>query len=127
MAEADLLFQLLIIAFDAPAQFDGVDELVEGDVGRQGRKPILGRFGFGSRATRCEPLLGSQFGAQIVAMSRVDAHAREAPLENIVRAFAPLDDLPGLIGQFERQLLDRYGLARVVAPQAQQGQDRPKA
>ena len=62
-------------------------------------------------------------------MSRVDAHAREAPFENIVRAFAPRDDLPGLIGQFERQLLDRHGLMGLVAPQAQQGTGlcRPKA
>jgi hypothetical protein len=70
VAEADLLFQLLIIAFDAPAQFDGVDELVEGDVGRQGRKPILGRLVFGLGPLDDEPFLGAELGAQIVAMSR---------------------------------------------------------
>ena len=46
MTEADLLFELLIIAFDAPAQFDGVDMLIERDVGRQSREPVFGRFGF---------------------------------------------------------------------------------
>jgi hypothetical protein len=76
VAEADLLFQLLIIAFDAPAQFDGVDELVEGDVGRQGRKPILGRLVFGLGPLDDEPFLGAGLGAQIVAMSRVDAPGR---------------------------------------------------
>jgi hypothetical protein len=51
VAEPDLLFQFLIIAFDAPAQFDGVDELIERDIARQGREPVLRRLLF-ARATR---------------------------------------------------------------------------
>ena len=53
-----------------------------------------------------EPFLGAELGAQIVAMSRMDAHARETPLEDVVRTFAPFDDLSGLLGQVERQLFD---------------------
>src|ERR1700751_5854801 len=99
MAEADLLFQLLIIAFDAPAQFDGVDELVEGDVGRQGGKPILRRFLFALAPFDDEPFLGAELAAQIVAMSPMDPQARETPLEDVVRASAPFDGPPGLFGQ----------------------------
>ena len=77
--EADLLFELLIIAFDAPAQFDGVDKLIERDVGRQSREPVFGRFGLALGPFDNQPLLGAQFGAQIVAMSRMGrARARNA-------------------------------------------------
>ena len=41
--EADLLLQVLEVAFDAPAQFCRVDELRQGRVGRQCREPIFGR------------------------------------------------------------------------------------
>src|SRR6266851_742703 len=44
MPEPDLLLELLIIAFDAPAQLGGVDQIAECDAARQGRKPILGRL-----------------------------------------------------------------------------------
>src|SRR5260370_28622090 len=91
MAEADLLFQLLIIAFDAPAQFDGVDELVEGDVGRQGGKPIRRRLLFAFRPFDDQPFLATEFGAQSVSMSRIDAHARDAPFERSALAFPPGD------------------------------------
>ena len=60
MAKADLLFELLIIALDAPAQFDGVDESVEGDVFGQGRKPIFGRFAFGVGPFDDQPFLGAR-------------------------------------------------------------------
>src|SRR6266852_5797982 len=42
MPEPDLLLELLIIAFDAPAQLGGVDQIAECDAARQGRKPIIG-------------------------------------------------------------------------------------
>ena len=35
VAEPNLLFEFLIIAFDAPAQFGGTDELMERDVRRK--------------------------------------------------------------------------------------------
>ena len=62
MAEPDLPLQLLIIAFDAPAQLDRVDELIEGDVGRQGREPVLGRPRFALGPLDDEPFLGPQQG-----------------------------------------------------------------
>ena len=41
--EADLTFQFLVVALDAPAQFSGVDENFERCVFRQGREPVFGR------------------------------------------------------------------------------------
>ena len=35
MAEANLLFEFLVIAFDAPARLGGIDELSERDVLRE--------------------------------------------------------------------------------------------
>jgi hypothetical protein len=125
VVEPDLLFQLLIIAFDAPVQFDGVDERVEGDVERQGGKPRLRRLLFALGPFDDQPFLGPELGAQIVAMGRMDAHARETPLENVIRAFAPFDDLPGLIGQAERQRLDGDGLTLVIAARKRDKGRRP--
>ena len=47
MVETDLLFQILKVAFDAPAQLGGIDKL--GRVGRQRREPEFGwrLLGFG--------------------------------------------------------------------------------
>ena len=44
MSEPDLLFELLIIALDTPTEFSEVHQFAEGDVFRQGRKPIFGRL-----------------------------------------------------------------------------------
>jgi hypothetical protein len=43
MPEPNLLLEFLIIAFDAPPQLGGVDQIAERDVFRQGREPVLGR------------------------------------------------------------------------------------
>ncbi len=37
MGEAEFAFEFLVVAFDAPAQFGGVDENVDGRVFGQGR------------------------------------------------------------------------------------------
>jgi hypothetical protein len=44
MAEPKFLLQLLIIAFDAPAQFCDIDQTVECNVLGQGREPVFGRL-----------------------------------------------------------------------------------
>jgi hypothetical protein len=46
-----------------------------------------------------QPFLGAEFGAQIVAMSRMDAQARKPPFEPTVRAFAPWDGPPSVGGK----------------------------
>ena len=44
VAEPDLLLEFLIVALDAPAQFGDVNEIAEGDVSWEGRKPVFGRL-----------------------------------------------------------------------------------
>jgi hypothetical protein len=46
MAEPDLLLELSIIAFDAPAQFRQVDHSRQADVVGQRRKPVFRRLLF---------------------------------------------------------------------------------
>src|SRR5450631_1052484 len=43
MGKAEFAFQLLVVTFDAPAQFGGIDEDFERGVFRQSREPIFGR------------------------------------------------------------------------------------
>jgi hypothetical protein len=45
MSQAELLFQLLVIALDNPALLGQSHEIVEFGIDRQGRQPILSRFG----------------------------------------------------------------------------------
>ena len=45
MPQAELLFQLLIIAFDDPALLGQAYQVPKLAIGRQSREPILGRFG----------------------------------------------------------------------------------
>ena len=49
MAEADFLFELLIVALDWPTQFRQVYQTRESDVFRKRRKPVFGRLVFAFR------------------------------------------------------------------------------
>ena len=44
VAQAELLLELLIVPFNAPAHFGGLDQIDKLGVSRQRRQPILGRF-----------------------------------------------------------------------------------
>jgi len=43
--QAHFLLEVLVVALDAPAQLGELDQALEGDVGRQGGEPVLGRLG----------------------------------------------------------------------------------
>ena len=45
VSQAQFLFQLLVIAFDAPAQLGQIDQAIKGHIRREGGQPILGGFG----------------------------------------------------------------------------------
>ena len=49
VAETDLLFELVAVALNAPAQLGGVDELMEGNSHWKRREPIFGRCLFALR------------------------------------------------------------------------------
>src|SRR5271169_745826 len=44
MGEAEFALEFLIVAFDAPAQFRGIDENFDRSVFGQGREPVFGRL-----------------------------------------------------------------------------------
>ena len=44
VAQAELLFKLLIVPFNAPAHFGGLDQLHKRGINGQRRQPILGRL-----------------------------------------------------------------------------------
>ena len=47
MGEAEFALEFLIVAFDAPAQFRGIDENFDRSVFGQGREPVFGRLALG--------------------------------------------------------------------------------
>jgi hypothetical protein len=49
VAEANLLFEVLVIALNAPTQLGGVDELTKGNARRKRCEPIFGRDLFALR------------------------------------------------------------------------------
>src|SRR6266849_5609163 len=87
MPEPDLLLELLIIAFDAPAQLGGVDQIAECDAARQGRKPILGRL--------------------LLALGPLDQ-------QPFIGCLPPLDGAPSAVPQSEGEVLDRDRIGRVT-------------
>ena len=75
MTETNLLFELLIIALDAPAQLGELDQTGQRHVLRKCREPVLGRHLFILGPFDEEPLFGSGRGAIVIAMRRPDAQA----------------------------------------------------
>src|SRR5258708_20374634 len=45
VTKPDLLFEVLVVALDAPAHFDNVDKTPERRLGGKRRQPVLGGFG----------------------------------------------------------------------------------
>src|SRR5262249_29119236 len=66
--EPQLIFQLLIVAFDPPAQHGELNELQAGRRRRQGREPVFDRGGFRPRPLDEQPLLWPWSRSPLVAM-----------------------------------------------------------
>src|SRR6266571_2711119 len=130
--EPDLLLEFLIVALDAPAQLGKIDQLFEADIRRERREPVFGRRGFVLGPLDQQPLFCQQFREQI-AVGGAHANAREARGQPIGRAFAPADRAPSLLGQAEREFLDRDQIGFVapssvvdrLAPPPRPGAGRP--
>lgn len=99
VAEPNLLFELLVIPLDAPAQLRLTDQLPQGRLWRQGREPVLGWRTLALRPFDQEPLLGTWLVSQFIPMGRTGPHGRKARGQNTVRANAPCDALPGDLRQ----------------------------
>lgn len=72
MSETDFLLKFLVIPFDTPAQFGKIDQFGEGNVFRQGRKPIFGRLRLTLRPFDQQPFLGPRLGEPLITMGRAD-------------------------------------------------------
>ena len=97
VAQAELLLEILIIAFNAPAHLGGLDQIQKRGVGRQRRQPILGRFGLTDRPFDQQPLLRT-WSAQplLVAVSRADSDRGKARGQFLVGSLAPVHRAPSL-------------------------------
>jgi hypothetical protein len=104
VSEPDLLFELLIIAFDAPAQFGDVDQIAEGDVVWQRRQPVFGRLILTFGPLDQQPFF-RWFPGPFMARCHTNEQTCKARRQPLVRAFPPSDRAPRLGGQRKRNLL----------------------
>ena len=118
MSKPDLLFELLIIALDLPTQFGEVHELAEGNVFRQGRKPIFGRLFLPFGPFHQQPLFGPDFRECVISMCDTNPHASKARGQTLGRPLPPFDPAPGALGEVESELFDRDRFMLVVASKA---------
>src|ERR1700739_3608675 len=104
VAEADFLFEFLIVALDAPAQLGEVDESAERHALVDGCEPEFCRRSFILRPFDKQRL----FGETRFAPHRggVHAHAGKARPQFRVAAFPPRDGAPGVLWKAARQCFD---------------------
>ncbi len=77
VVEREFLFEFLVIALDAPATLDGVDQLRARDVRWQRAEKVFGGLGLTFWSFDEQPLWLAWGIAEIVAMSRCDTHGCE--------------------------------------------------
>jgi hypothetical protein len=131
--QPDLLFEFLVVALDPEAQFGQADQFLERRPGRQRREPILGRRAAAGGPFDEQPLGGTRFTPQIIAMRRARPHGGKARTHCSARAFTPTDLAEPLGGQAECQFGDRHGVVfgrasqpRRLAPAAAVGLGRQR-
>jgi hypothetical protein len=116
VTEPDLLFEFLIVALDAPAQFGEVDQPMEGDLFGNGREPIFCRLGFTIRPLDQQPFFRTALGEIVIAVGDANAQAGKARGGLFGRAFAPRDCAPGLCRQGQGEFFDRDRLMIAITP-----------
>jgi len=78
MSQAEFALQFLVVAFDAPAQLDDVDESRKRHVLGQGREPVFGWLRLALRPLDDEPFDGMRRHEFVVARGRPDPRGGEA-------------------------------------------------
>ncbi|KVU18824.1 hypothetical protein WK62_23580 [Burkholderia ubonensis] len=68
VAQTEILFQILIVALDAPALVGDANQRVERRVWRQSRKPIIERLRITFGAFDQQPFLIAQCGPPVIAV-----------------------------------------------------------
>src|SRR6516164_8916107 len=95
MTEPNLLFELLEVTLDAPAQFRKVHQTIKSSRLRKSRKPVFCRFFLALRPLDQEPFFWSALPAFKVPVGHADADASKARGQSLGGAFLPLDRTPG--------------------------------
>src|SRR6267143_1272559 len=106
VTKPDFLLEFLIVALNAPAQLDKIDEPREADVLRQRREPVPGRLGFPFGPLDQQPFRMQLLRDQLV-MSDTNAYTREARGQPVGGAFPPLHRAPSPLRQTKHDLLGR--------------------
>src|SRR5277367_6446283 len=115
MTETNLLLEFKIVTFDPPTHLGLIDHALERDVGRQGREPVVIRFGFALRPFDQQPLLWRRLAASGVVVCRTHAPSGKPRGQWGVAAVPPRNLLPGISGELQSQCLGRHRLIRRVA------------
>src|SRR3954453_7390913 len=113
--QTQFLFQLLVIALDAPAQLGQIDQAIEGYVRRKGGKPIFGRLSVALGPFDQQPFLIPRLGPPIVAMGGPPPNPGKARDQRPRASLAPGNRLPAGLGQPERESLDTNRVVLGVA------------
>jgi hypothetical protein len=114
MPKAEFLFQILIVALDAPTRLRDVDQSAPARARGQSGEPVFRglRLSFGPFDQT--PFLGPWRRPVIIAMCRADAYGGEARRQGGVGSHSPGHAAPGTGGQTARQLLRGIRFSFVV-------------
>lgn len=96
VVKAGLLLELLVVAFDAPAQLSKIDETGKTDIGREARQPVLCRLLLAFRPLDQKPFFWPRLAMVEIAPCNANADSCKAGFEGRLRSLAPSDRPPGL-------------------------------
>src|SRR6185503_721295 len=118
VAQSEFLLELLIVPFNAPAHFGGLDQIDKWGVSRQRRQPILGRFCLAYRPFDQQPLFCPwSTEPLLVPMRRSHSHRGKARGQFLVGSLTPLYRAPLLRCQrFGQPLYAKRRRARHTLP-----------
>ena len=106
VAQAEFLFKLLIVPFNAPAHLGSLDQIYQRGIRGQRRQPILGRFCLILRPFDQQPLLLTWRAKPLLIPMRSPHSCRgKARRQFLVGSLAPDHRVPSACGQRFGQLL----------------------
>src|SRR4051812_39519343 len=106
VSQAEFLFQLLVIALDAPAQFGDIDQAIEGHVRQDGGQPVFGGLRVALRPFDQQPFLVPRLRPPLVTMGGPHPNPGKARGQRACASLAPGNRLPAGRRQAERKRLD---------------------
>src|ERR1700680_3276143 len=117
MAEAKLLFELLVVALDTPAQLGDAHQFLERSGGGQGAQEVFGRRGLAAGPFDEQPLLGVGLDTQVVAVRAAHPQRGKARGQGFIGAFTPSDGVETPAWPLHRQRLGAQRLVLGIAAQ----------